>query len=354
MKKTTTKRKANKKKQLQSKKILLILLVAIGSVLLLGLFMSRQQQASLLTNENSTVCVANTAELVLTCENLETGATANISIPKKYQGSIISPSPDGTKLLVMDTVYGASGRIVVTDLGFTEVQTVIKGFGSNNESTEYSWSSDSKNIIIYEKKREQGDANFLPVPIVVSMYDLSSGETRRVYKTGEKNELELDRISIVGANDRYLFLSLPTTKNWVAKETFEPPHTLQAIRLSDGLVLPINSRQINSDEVMYDGINDQFISTKNPSENEQVVYIAKLVDSDYGLTLEVTDKLRNKGRFIDSPEVMTTKGVWATSDDSTYNYFQLMNGQGEMTTVQLKREKYDTLLSLREMPTSQE
>lgn len=306
-----------------------------------------------LVNQNRVVCMNEQTNLA--CEDLESGASQTFTLPKKYRNATISSSPDGSRLLITTAKNG----VVVTDTNFVELAVVMTAKQAKARPAVYAWTHDS-NVLISQIGREKNDADFLPEPLVVSLLDVETSESRRIYKTGESKDVE--NIRVLGADSIYLFIAMPTAKNWVAQSTNPPAETLHAVRLSDGYVRPINSHTLESIEgqelfshssIAYDGAGGLFVfSDQILVNNEPVDYhtLAILDDGAHGLTLRKV--FQETGVEMTGPEpLFTTRGTLKSS--SNLGSFELIDDIGAITPLGLAREKYGVPFSLSQMPLKQ-
>jgi len=304
---------------------------------------------SFLSNNNQLLC--NALDSKLECENLTTGELREFAFPDSFKdASILSASPDGTRLLVVME----NQDVVVTNINFEVVRKIFDGTDSRDRFPSFTWAHDANHLLIREIRREQVDADFLPEPIVVNLVNLETGQSRRVYKTGM--DFEVESIKILGANSTYLFVSHLTPKNWVAQDTAPPPATLQAIRLTDGLVLPINTHQVNSESIYYDAGDRVFLSLSdvdgNPERN--IVAAAQLEETEFGLALRKTFELEADPIAGIEGFTLTSEGILMSNSSQNPSPLRLLQDNGTITDLKLNIENaYDMLLSLQAMPALQ-
>src|SRR5690606_21189895 len=117
---------------------------------------------------------------------------------------------------------------------FVEIRRVFRADELTDRYPSFVWGKSSSQLLIREVRREDNDMPELPAPVVIRMLDLETGENRRVFKTGET--VDAESVKVLGADDDFVFVSVTTAKNWVARETTLPPDHILAVRLSDGLV----------------------------------------------------------------------------------------------------------------------
>ncbi len=310
-----------------------------------------------LSNSNDVVC-ADIYDGRLRCENIQTNELREFTLPENLNASqLITQSPDGTKFLI-----GLNdGSTVVTDKDFKIIREIIAPVRQEVSYPKFAWGSGNK-LFISEIKREETDDELLPAPLVVRMLDIGTGEEKRVYKTGEKYDMEVGDMYVLGGNDEYVFISLPAAKNWVADSTDQPPATINAIRLSDGEVRQVGMHQI--DEAgdgqmhmrMYSGYYDAarglfvFVATKSGSSDQSLV-ISKLVDDTYGLQLQKVNVAAEWTSPLGQPPVFTSRGVAVYNVTLEMNGpITLLNDAGGKTELQLTQEESSTLYSLPAMP----
>src|SRR5690606_22495127 len=143
---------------------------------------SPQTNFSYLQNDNNVACVV-TGEADLECEELTSGDTKKFILPESYRNtSSITSSPDGSRLLIET----GEGAFVVTNTDFKEVKTVLTAEQTKDRFINVMWADSANTLLINEIAREEGDADFLPEPLVIKLFDITTGESHRVYKTGEK------------------------------------------------------------------------------------------------------------------------------------------------------------------------
>lgn len=311
--------------------------------------------ASYLSNANSVAC--SVAPTKLTCENLETQELKEVTIPKKYQNSRgMLPSPDGSKLLV--TLSNGDG--VVTDGNFNEVIKIddAEKLGDDRYPS-YSWGGDSNKVIISEIRREQGDSDELPKPIVVEIFDIESGERERAYKTG--HDIDVESIKIIGSNGTHLFVSYPTPKNWVADDTNPPPDTISAVSLSDGSTKTISAHQTNGTIVDYNASTNVFlfegdISTDVDGDYAMYPIIAgRMEDNETGLTIRKVSEFRDVSFDTSGGRLtITSKGTLLGATNDLPEPFKLVKDDATTTELKLSRDDaYGQLISLKAMPNIQ-
>ncbi len=328
----------NTKPKMFSKPLLKIVLFAIGVAIfsivvwkfLTGDNKPQDPAISYLTNGNNVVCIVEANNLK--CEHILTGELKNYAIPSKYnETSVISSSPSEAKLLVEMN----DKDVVVTDTNFEEIRKVFDGTNAVEQNSSFSWADDSS-ILISETRREENDADFLPAPLVIHMFNVETGEKRRIYKTGEN--VDTKSIKVIGSNNTYLFISHQLPKNWVAIDTDPPSPAINAIRLADGFVLPVNSHQVSTDNIYYDADKDVFLSTRYRDGGSENGYItaSQLEESEFGLLLR--SKLEINATSIDTMDkpIITSRGVLLSINTGTSTLFKLVQDNGTITELKLK------------------
>lgn len=301
----------------------------------------KAQKVVYLKNNNDVVCARVTPE-TLQCENIRTGDLKRFILPEVYRDAlIIKPSPDGSRLLIETRGNG----IVVTDSSFNEIKKIFTPAEIKNRYPTFNWADGSKQLLIREVKREVNDADFLPEPIVVSLLDLESGENRRVYKTGEINNVE--SIEVIGGNDQYVYVALAAQKNWVAQDVDPPPKIINAIRLTNGFVRQVDSHQIDLtndylkltrfQNYNYDSSSGLFYISGQRANNEQIPYfvVAQLEENEFGLVLRKVYESNLK--ITESTTVLlTSRGVYVSGTDSKQTFpYTLVDENGNKTELKL-------------------
>lgn len=300
------------------------------------------------SNSNSIICAVDAS--LLHCEDLATGELKEISLPVKFKDALIlGANPNGSRILI----ELASADIVAVDTGFNEVRTVVKAEDRPSEGQSIMW-ADSEHILVSHISREQNDADFLPEPLTIRLINIDTGESRRIYKTGET--VSVDSIKVLGSNDEFLFISYQTPKNWVAESTDPPAQTINAIRLSDGNVLPVNSHQTSSDVIFYDSDRGVFLSYVQIGTTDRYIIIAsQLQSTDYGLALSRQHLIETQPVNALMRPVLTSKGLLlSTIILDQEGPLKLVNDSGEIIELKLKTTKFEReVISLSSMPSSQ-
>ena len=348
---------ASKNKRADKKRLLIIGLLAaclLAALAYAGYRVYTEKiKTSYLKNNNHVVCVTVAEKAGLRCENIQTGELRQFNLPEKYRTGLISPSPDGAKFLI--ETYSDDG-VVVTDSNFNKIRKIFKFEDLSKTYPSFTWADGSKQLLIREIKREQNDADFLPPPVVVTMLDLETGESKRVYKTGEG--VNVDSVEIIGGNDQYIFIAHDAVKNWVAKSVEGPPKIINAIRLSDGLVRQVNSYQVDMTKdnmpatslpnIYYDDYRNilVFVGQSEVDLVTEKTIIARLVENNYGLVLEKVYEVTVPELAHPRP-VLTSKGLAMEDGSQT---LVIVDEQGNKTKLNLTLGDDEQLFSLPSMP----
>jgi hypothetical protein len=340
--------------------LIFILLVIAGVFLSIKFYSSKnkdsnsnqpnQQNTTYLTNKNNIIC---SFDEHLNCEDLQTKSIKSFSVPKQYQGATISSSPDGSKLLIE-----SSEGVDVTDSNFKNSKTIFSQPKSDKKKRTVliTWANDSNNLLLSEIVREENDADFLPKPLVVKLHNISTGESKTIYKTGENTDAE--SIQVIGSNDKYMFISYNPPKNWVADNTDPPPVVINAVSLFDGQVLPVNSQQVNakwSDQIYYDSNKNIFVALSSDDATSSNIIVSELEDGELGLVLKKRFSLVYNGSVnhnLTKP-IMSSKGILGlpSTRDSEKPVFEFINDAQTVTKLDITtKDKYFVFMSLNAMP----
>lgn len=311
---------------------------------------------SYLKSSNDIICSNIDNGLNIQCQDVQTGEFKLLSLPAVFESASITPHPDGTRLLVE-----SQDGVVVTDTSFKEIRRVFRSDELTDRYPSFVWGKTSRQLLIREVIREDNDMPELPAPVVIRLLDLETGESRRVFKTGET--VDTESVEVLGADDEFVFVSIATAKNWVAKETTLPPDHILAVRLSDGLVRQVGSHQLdmtkdnqqlsNFRNIRYDGYKDLFIMIGDDYRDPmaQRFILAKLEKNEFGLVLR---RIREPDVRVDNWgwPAFTSKGVAEQKNAEGYAFpVALVDDRGDRTNIKLEVEdSYVQLFSLAKMP----
>ncbi len=361
----------------KSKKWFVITLViaalfAIG----VGLFMSgtsskdevTKTEAYRFVNNNSVVCTHNFQEDQIDCIDVDNDQKQTIDIPDEYKVlTSIQPSHDGTRLLLSLISDSDNTRYVVTDTSFKNPKDVVIPYDEVGEPYEgIIWGSDSSMLLITKQVREENDADFLPAPLIVWNYDIATKEAKRIFKNGDFDEVSLQLIQVVGANDEYLFITQPVSKNWVATDTDPPAHALLAVRLDDGFVRIINIEDVvkidnrnkyaSGIDIKYDPVVSIFyFSGQNQvsdTDYQNFYTAAKLVDNN-ALEVEEISTLTSEAQYNG---ITTAKGTlvgdWSNESEG-FNYSLVASPEENHELQSLNPDKDNTKFVIATLPTTE-
>ncbi len=299
-----------------------VVILAIGAGLLAMDVFGKDEKISIeayrFVNNNSAVCTRNQEQI--DCVNVETNQKQTITIPVEYKElTVIEPSHDGTKLLLSLNYYPDNSKYVVTNTDFTNPQEVVIPYNEQTDPNivpEVIWGSNSNKLLISKQVREENDADFLPGPLVVWEYVISTKETKRIFKNGSYEETP---IKVIGASDEYLFITQPIFKNWVAKDTDPPADTLLAVRLDDGFVRVVTIESIvklldrnkyaAGISITYDPtVSTFYIGGQNQASGTdlQNFYAAAKLDDSNGLVINEISRLTSQAQYYG---ITTSKGT---------------------------------------------
>lgn len=338
--------------------LFVVVVVAAGIVTWTELRKTDQQDPSTnyLKSSNDIICSNINNGLNLQCQDVQTGELKVMSLPAAYESASITPHPDGTRLLVE-----SQDGVVVTDTNFVEIRRVFRADELTDRYPSFVWGKSSSQLLIREVRREDNDMPELPAPVVIRMLDLETGENRRVFKTGET--VDAESVKVLGADDDFVFVSVTTAKNWVARETTLPPDHILAVRLSDGLVRQVGSHQLdmtkdnqqlsNFRNIRYDGYKDLFVMIGDDYRDSaaQRFILAKLEKNEFGLVLR---RVREPDVRVDGWgwPAFTSRGVVEQKSADGYTFpISVVDDRSGRTNLKLEVEDaYVQLFSLSAMP----
>jgi hypothetical protein len=352
--------------------VFLVLVVLTGGFLLLNSNKSENETTENETyrfvNNSSALCSHDFQQNQLECVDVNTNQAQTVEIPSEYKGvQSIQPSHDGTRLLLSLTSDSDNTRYVVTDTNFKNPKDVVIPYDEVGEPYErIIWGNNSSMLLITKQVREENDADFLPAPLIVWNYDIATKEAKRIFKNGDFDEVSLQLIQVVGANDEYLFITQPTSKNWVATDTDPPAYALLAVRLDDGFVRMVNIEQSvkidNSNKyasglfMKYDPtISTFYINGQNQisdSDYQNYFAAARLVDSS-GLALTELSRFNSQSSFYGAT---TTKGTLVAdwSDESEgFNYSLVASPEETHELQSVSPDKDNTKFVIASLPTTE-
>lgn len=351
--------------------ILVIALLIIGS-LIAGLLilgnkkndLSVSDESYKFVNNNSAICSPNSAEMKLECVDVNTNKVSTSKIPSEYENlTYVLPSDDGTKLLLGLNHEMENAKYVVTDINFNNPQEITLPFAKSSDLVSASsiiWGGNSNKLIISKQMREENDADFLPAPLVVWEYDMTTKQSRRIYKNGDNEDIST---KIIGASDEFLFISQPIHKNWVALNTDPPADALLAVRLDDGFVRLVSIEQVvrSGDlnryasvlSMKYNSSNSTFyiIGQNQTTEGESTNFLAaaKLIESD-NLELQELSRLTSNSEYAG---LLSTKGTLVTnwSEEQTKFKFILVSSENESHDLEnFEPNESESLFSVVSLP----
>src|SRR5690606_4695344 len=137
--------------------------------------------------------------------------------------------------------------------------------------------------------------------------------------------------------------------------------TIHAVRLSDGLVRVVNSHQfdlssdlskhINNTSITYDSLNKVFVFVTQDENGQQgQLKIATLEDGEFGLVLRKQQEINLDQVNVDTPLVLTVKGLQLNSLNEEASPVKLVSDSGSQTELKLQTEQLSRLISLKQMP----
>lgn len=267
-----------------------------------------------LTGTDKYVC-ANAALTAILCENVETKAITKYEVPH-FVGipGTVTPSPDGSKVLIVATAAGLTDvqHVFVVDNNGKLVKqlpdfTIGQNYGIN-------WLSDSKTIV-YDWKKTVG----LTSKSQLYTFDVSTGKSKQLttYKNGLYYPVATKSGLIIaygGGGD-----------NTTSEE-------LVAVSPDDGSAKVIDSTAAYADltepltRYFYNRSQDLFYAQgTSKSASSDVTIVAKIVDTNGKLKLVPVATYKKN---IETSPIVTSKGTLLTSNTAaTKKTFQLDDGK---------------------------
>ncbi len=264
------------------------------------------------------MCAPSAVTAVL-CENVATGTITKYELPHFVETPLsISPSPDGSKLLVASFANHVTStdqvHYYVIDKNFKLIKQ-LPSFTQSQDSSGYKWMNDSKSFV-YDVRQTGANKQFGPISLYT--YDLVSGKSVKL--TAFKGTLYLPEVTKSG--------KIVAFGKGGTDRTGEE---LVEISPTDGTATDIDATEVykNFDttnaRIFYSRNTDLFYlsGTNTQSQKDQTV-IAKL-DASGGKPKLVRVIATNKK--IDTPAMITSQGALLPSNSvNAAKKLQVFNG----------------------------